>query len=112
VNDTVERLSHLLEEQLLALRSGQFARLSPLAAEMVDLAERLANEAANVESVRTLNEKAGRALVLVDASLEGMRVAKARIARAKRAAETLDTYDPQGRRHTLSCAPGQGSSRR
>lgn len=108
MSDTIARLSALIEEQVVALRQGELGRLAPLARDMEALAEGLEEANVDAASLRLLNGRARHALVLVEATLEGIREAERRIDRARRASETLDTYDPQGRPRTLPIPTATG----
>lgn len=108
---TVTAMAELLDRESWAIRHGDFRQLTGFAAEKARLLarlERTARDAKPLERLRGRIEYNGR---LLRAALEGVAVARQRVAALSRGGAGLETYDSHGKARPLSM-PASGVERR
>jgi len=97
------RLDALLARERAALLSGDLHVLGALAQEKETLATELGNMAPDLlAGARRLSETARRNQALLDGTLQGIRLATARLSAYRRLRGTMETYDPLGRKTTIT----------
>lgn len=98
----IDRLEELLDTERSALLAGDLDRISRL----IDQKEALIDQLGNVDDrdqvpLIGVQEKLLRNQTLLDGALQGIRRASARMAAVRRVRRTLETYDGDGRKHTI-----------
>jgi hypothetical protein len=98
-----DRLESLLARERAALLRGDLHAVGALAQEKEALADALARRGPGAAgSLRRLGEMARRNQALLDGALQGIRLAGARLAACRRLRGAMETYDPQGRKTTIT----------
>lgn len=102
-DDLHTRLDSLLARERAALLSGDLHALAALAQEKEALEEELGRlDPGALEALRHLGDTARRNQVLLDGTLQGIRLAAGRLSAYRRLRGTMETYDPQGRKTTIA----------
>ncbi|MFW2545325.1 flagellar protein FlgN [Primorskyibacter sp. 2E107] len=100
--DTLGRLKTLINAEREALMEGDFGRIAELMEEKEMLAGTLAETDHSEADVAPLRDGLRRNQELFDHALAGLRNVANRIGEANRVRKSLETYDENGRRTTLS----------
>lgn len=106
IRDVVAELRTLIDRESDAVRRGAFADLAALGVRKAVLIEALSPMPEGVaptdlQALRTACETNGR---LLEAALDGIAAARARLAAIRQAGSRLDTYDHAGRAQRVSFA--------
>jgi flagellar biosynthesis/type III secretory pathway chaperone len=98
-NDPVAGLAQLLEQERVALMSGDLAQLPAFIAGKERLLVALEQAAARPDAtaLERLKERATANQALLDAALRGVRAARARLETARSGGPALSTYDARGK---------------
>lgn len=96
------QLDVILEKERGALLRGDLSQLMTLLSEKERLVDALnALEAAQTGDLRAVQGKLTRNQALLDGALQGIRSVAARLAAHRRIRRSLDTYDQNGRKHSI-----------
>lgn len=98
------RLDALLDAERIALLGGDLGRIASDVAEKERLIDALGATEAHQHDLTALQVKLARNRDLLDGALQGIRSVAARMASYRRVRRSMDTYDGQGRKHTI---PGE-----
>lgn len=102
LTDTIKELDALLEEERLALLSGELLRISELMREKEALIDALnANNALKQTELDPVHSKLRRNQELFDHALAGVRSVTERLTTLRRLRKALDTYTADGERSTI-----------
>lgn len=94
-----EALEKLLDRERNALLAGDLETIAGLAEEKERLIGQLSGSA--VPGLEGLRNKAARNQALLNSALEGIRAVADRLEAVRQLRGTLDTYDSNGRRHSI-----------
>jgi hypothetical protein len=103
-NRIIARLDALLDEERAALLSGDLGRIGAGVAEKERLIDALNAAEGRQQDLSALQAKVVRNQGLLDGALEGIRSVAARMASYRQIRKSMETYDQQGRKHTI---PGE-----
>ncbi|MGR3322704.1 MAG: flagellar biosynthesis protein FlgN [Pseudooceanicola sp.] len=104
----LDALDDLLNRERDALLSGQLDRLPDLLEDKERLIERLGRtEMAEESQLAALRRRAERNQALLDNAMRGIRAVAERLGTMRRLRQSLDTYDPSGRRTSIVTRPGR-----
>ncbi|MDU8910973.1 flagellar protein FlgN [Aestuariicoccus sp. MJ-SS9] len=99
---TLNALDSILEEERLALLSGELNRISDLMAEKEALIDTLKqSEIGTTEDLDPVQQKLRRNQELFDHALAGVRSVAERLATLRHLRKALDTYTADGQRSTI-----------
>lgn len=104
--DPLRRLEAVLTDEAEAIRRADFSRLDHLIADKTRLAEQIlrARPRPGAEGLNRLHRLAERNAVLLQASLQGLRAAQARISALSERRTDMRTYDAAGTTQSVSGA--------
>lgn len=96
-------LDALLEEERAALLGGELAKIDDLMRRKEALIDALSDADGQSDAdLAALQSKLGRNQVLFDHALEGIRNVANRLGALRQLRKSLDTYDEQGRKSTIT----------
>ncbi len=108
INETEDRiialLDALLDDERAALLGGDLGRVGTCVPEKERLVQALNDKMDRRQDLGALQAKMIRNQGLLDGALQGIRSVAARIASYREIRKSMDTYDGQGRKHTI---PGE-----
>lgn len=107
-----ERLQHLLDAERAALLAGDFDRIAELMEEKQVFVKELEDNPIRNEELAPLRDGLRRNQELFDQALAGIRNVAARLGDLNRVRRSMDTYDAQGRRHTIDTRDSKKLERR
>ena len=100
----IAQLDALLDDERAALLDGDLSRIGSGVAEKERLVQALNATADRAQDLAALQAKMTRNQSLLDGALQGIRSVAARMANYRQIRKSMDTYDGQGRKHTI---PGE-----
>lgn len=103
-NSIIQQLDRILEEEREALLRGDLSQIMALVSEKERLVDALNAIATTTRDLRGVRGKLSRNQALLDGALQGIRTVAARLAAHRRIRRSLDTYDQNGRKHSI---PGE-----
>ncbi|WP_371224985.1 flagellar protein FlgN [Roseovarius sp. 2305UL8-3] len=100
--ELIDDLDSLLDQERLALLSGDLEQVAQIALQKESLIDALnAVAPTSQEQLKDLQAKVARNQVLLDGALQGIRKVATRLAALRRIRRSLETYDAQGQKHTI-----------
>ncbi|MAO00404.1 flagellar protein FlgN [uncultured Roseovarius sp.] len=103
-NRLIQQLDVILEEERNALLRGDLSQITALISEKERLIDALNASATTAGDLTAVHGKLSRNQALLDGALQGIRTVAARLAAHRRIRRSLDTYDQNGRKHSI---PGE-----
>lgn len=97
----IARLDALLDDERAALLSGDLGRIAAGVEEKERLIDALNAIGGRQQDLGTLQAKLVRNRGLLDGALQGIRSVAARMATYRQIRKSMETYDRQGRKHTI-----------
>lgn len=98
----IDDLDTLLDEERLALLSGDLDQIAQIAAQKEDLIDALNSlSPAGQDALKDLQAKVARNQVLLDGALQGIRKVASRLAALRKIRRSLETYDAKGQKQTI-----------
>ena len=96
---TIDALDDLLDQERLALLSGDFQKISEIHERKTGLIDDLAQlEIEDREQLVLLNDKVQRNQAMLNSAVEGIRAVARRLTAVRRIKDSLETYDATGQR--------------
>ncbi|WP_254884961.1 flagellar protein FlgN [Salipiger sp. HF18] len=110
---TLEALEALLDRERRALLDGALDDIGPIMEEKIALIDRLTESPPdNNDAIRPLHLKLRRNQELFDQTLAGIRNVAERLGVLRQIRKSMDVYDAQGRRETISAEQDSRLERR